>query len=68
MNIKVNEVLDVKGLACPMPIVRTKKMMNTLEAGAVLEIQATDKGSTADLKVPTFRICISTPIFSIRRV
>ena len=50
MNIKVNEVLDVKGLACPMPIVRTKKMMNTLEAGAVLEIQATDKGSTADLK------------------
>lgn len=51
MNMfKANEVLDAKGLACPMPIVKTKKVMNTLEAGHVLEIQATDKGSKADLK------------------
>ncbi|NIK79223.1 rhodanese-related sulfurtransferase/TusA-related sulfurtransferase [Paenibacillus castaneae] len=48
--IKSNSVLDAKGLACPMPIVKTKKAMSSLEAGAVLEIQATDKGSTADLK------------------
>jgi len=46
----VNKVLDAKGLACPMPIVKTKKEMTTLEAGQVMEIQATDKGSTADLK------------------
>lgn len=39
MNIKVNGGLGVKGLGCPMPIVRTKKMMNTLEAEAILEIQ-----------------------------
>ncbi len=49
-NLKVNVVLDAKGLACPMPIVKTKKAMNTLEAGQVLEVQATDKGSIADLK------------------
>ena len=49
-NLKTNMVLDAKGLACPMPIVKTKKMMSTLEAGHVLEILATDKGSTADLK------------------
>ncbi|MHA0856958.1 sulfurtransferase TusA family protein [Paenibacillus sp. CMAA1364] len=48
--IKTNLVLDAKGLACPMPIVKTKKVMNSLEAGQVLEIQATDKGSTADMK------------------
>lgn len=48
--INANSVLDAKGLACPMPIVRTKKAMNNLEAGQVLEIQATDKGSTADMK------------------
>jgi rhodanese-related sulfurtransferase/TusA-related sulfurtransferase len=48
--IKTDSVLDAKGLACPMPIVKTKKSMNGLESGAVLEIQATDKGSTADLK------------------
>ncbi|WP_438821128.1 sulfurtransferase TusA family protein [Desertibacillus haloalkaliphilus] len=33
-----------------MPIVKTKKEMNTLEPGQVIEIQATDKGSTADIK------------------
>jgi rhodanese-related sulfurtransferase/TusA-related sulfurtransferase len=49
-TIKSNVKLDAKGLACPMPIVKTKKVMNGLEAGQVLEVQATDKGSKADLK------------------
>ncbi|MFD1608712.1 sulfurtransferase TusA family protein [Oceanobacillus luteolus] len=48
--IKTDNVLDAKGLSCPMPIVRTKKAMNDLLPGQVIEIQATDKGSTADLK------------------
>jgi rhodanese-related sulfurtransferase/TusA-related sulfurtransferase len=48
-QIKANVILDAKGLACPMPIVKTKKAMNGLEAGQVLEVQATDKGSKADL-------------------
>ena len=50
MNLTTNKVLDAKGLACPMPIVKTKKAMNELEPGQVMEIQATDKGSKADLK------------------
>lgn len=49
-NMNANVILDAKGLACPMPIVKTKKAMNELEAGHVLEVQATDKGSKADLK------------------
>ncbi|PKR85777.1 sulfurtransferase TusA family protein [Heyndrickxia camelliae] len=48
--IKANVILDAKGLTCPMPIVKTKKAMNTLEAGQVIEIQATDKGSRADIQ------------------
>jgi TusA-related sulfurtransferase len=44
-----NKVLDAKGLACPMPIVRTKKAMTELEPGQVLEIHATDKGAKNDL-------------------
>ena len=48
--IKTDFVLDAKGLACPMPIVKTKKAINNLEAGQVLEVQATDKGSKADIK------------------
>ncbi|WP_413361895.1 sulfurtransferase TusA family protein [Lysinibacillus sp. 3P01SB] len=47
--IKSDIQLDAKGLACPMPIVRTKKAMNDVAEGQVLEIQTTDKGSTADL-------------------
>ncbi|MFZ3578927.1 sulfurtransferase TusA family protein [Virgibacillus sp. DJP39] len=49
-TIKANYVLDAKGLACPMPIVKTKKAMKDLEAGQVIEVQATDKGSKADIE------------------
>lgn len=41
--------LDAKGLACPMPIVKTKKAMNDVAEGQVLEVQATDSGSVVDL-------------------
>ncbi|WP_394235887.1 sulfurtransferase TusA family protein [Niallia oryzisoli] len=50
VQIKANEMVDAKGLACPMPIVKTKKAMKELKAGHVLEVQATDKGSKADMK------------------
>lgn len=50
MSITVNESLDTKGLACPMPIVKTKKAITKLKPGQVIEVQATDQGSTADLK------------------
>jgi rhodanese-related sulfurtransferase/TusA-related sulfurtransferase len=49
-SLKTDLLLDAKGLACPMPIVKTKKAMNELQAGQVLEVQATDKGSKADLE------------------
>lgn len=47
--IQANEQLDAKGMACPMPVVKTKKAIKNLEEGQVLEVQATDKGSKADL-------------------
>ncbi|MEK5040422.1 sulfurtransferase TusA family protein [Sporosarcina sp. FSL K6-3457] len=47
--IQANMQLDAKGLACPMPVVKTKKTISDLEEGQVLEVQATDKGSKADL-------------------
>lgn len=50
MAIKADLQLDAKGLACPMPIVKTKKAMMDLMDGQILEVQATDKGSKADLK------------------
>lgn len=41
--------LDAKGLSCPMPIVKTKKAIDTLKSGEVLEVQVTDKGALADI-------------------
>ncbi|MBB4822832.1 rhodanese-related sulfurtransferase/TusA-related sulfurtransferase [Sporosarcina luteola] len=48
--IQTDMKLDAKGLACPMPVVKTKKAMQQLSPGQVLEVQATDKGSIADIK------------------
>src|SRR5699024_1315250 len=50
MEIVANDVLDAKRLACPMPIVKTKKAIKNINPGEVMEVQATDKGSKADLK------------------
>lgn len=48
--IQSDAKLDAKGLACPMPIVRTKKAMKDLQSGQVLEVEATDPGSKSDMK------------------
>lgn len=47
--MKIDKVLDAKGLACPVPIVKTKKAMNEIESGEILEIHTTDKGAKNDL-------------------
>ncbi|MCP3740393.1 sulfurtransferase TusA family protein [Rossellomorea sp. BNER] len=47
--MNVDKVLDVKGLACPMPIVKTRKAMKELESDQILEVQTTDKGAKSDL-------------------
>ncbi|MBF0356110.1 MAG: sulfurtransferase TusA family protein [Alphaproteobacteria bacterium] len=40
--------LDVKGLNCPLPILRAKKAMKDIAVGETLEILATDPGSVKD--------------------
>ncbi len=41
-------MLDAKGLNCPLPILKAKKMLASLEPGDILIIEATDPGSVAD--------------------
>lgn len=48
-ELQADTVVDVTGLTCPMPIVKLKKAMETLESGHVLELQVTDKGALNDL-------------------
>jgi len=39
--------LDVRGLNCPLPILRAKKTLGDLTAGQVLKVMATDPGSAS---------------------
>ena len=48
---EVDKELDVKGLTCPMPLLKAKKTLNDMEAGAVLRVLATDPGSERDFEV-----------------
>ncbi|MGB8516689.1 MAG: sulfurtransferase TusA family protein [Gallionella sp.] len=43
-----NVELDVRQLACPLPILRAKKSLSTMVSGEVLKVVATDAGSPKD--------------------
>ena len=43
-----DQVLDAKGLNCPLPILKAKKALKTMDGGKTLEILSTDPGSVAD--------------------
>ncbi|HSB23650.1 MAG: sulfurtransferase TusA family protein [Ideonella sp.] len=44
---------DASGLACPMPIVKTKKSLADMASGQVLRVIATDPGSVSDMQAFT---------------
>ncbi len=48
--IEYKEELDARGLNCPLPILRTKKAISSLQSGEVLRIVATDPGSVKDFE------------------
>jgi len=47
-EIKVDKVMDLKGLPCPMPIVKVSKGIKEVEVGQVIEAHTTDPGSLSD--------------------
>ena len=48
MNIAVE--LDTKGLSCPLPILKAKKALATMNSGELLRVTATDAGSMRDFQ------------------
>ncbi len=44
------KLLDVRGLKCPMPIIRAKKELQSIGQGEVLKVLATDPGSVLDFQ------------------
>lgn len=47
--LDITQTVDARGLSCPMPIVRTAQAAKGLAPGALIEVLATDPGSTKDL-------------------
>jgi tRNA 2-thiouridine synthesizing protein A len=48
-DTKADVVLDTKGMNCPMPVLKTKKAIDSLPSGQVLEVISTDQGSKSDI-------------------
>lgn len=55
MNAKMTKLelieVDATGMACPMPLLKAKRALNTMEAGQQLRLLATDSGSQRDFQV-----------------
>lgn len=45
-----DQVLDAKGLNCPLPILRAKKALKDVPMGGTLEVLATDPGAVKDFE------------------
>jgi tRNA 2-thiouridine synthesizing protein A len=48
--MQYDKEFDASGLACPMPIVKTKKSLADMSSGQVLRVIATDPGSVCDMQ------------------
>jgi tRNA 2-thiouridine synthesizing protein A len=46
----VDHVLDARGKNCPLPILEIRKTLKAMETGEVVQMLATDPGSTNDMK------------------
>jgi tRNA 2-thiouridine synthesizing protein A len=43
------DVLDARGLICPLPVIRTQQRIESLGHGALLDVLATDPGTLHDV-------------------
>jgi len=48
---KFDQELDVRGLNCPLPLLRTKKALSRMEPGQVLKVLTTDPAAEIDFRV-----------------
>ena len=48
-TIQAQKVVDARGTSCPGPILAAKKGMAEVKVGEIMEVLATDTGTTKDL-------------------
>ena len=50
MTQPVTAELDARGLNCPLPILKTRKQLKSMQTGGVLKVISTDPGSVKDME------------------
>jgi TusA-related sulfurtransferase len=48
--MEIDQELDTRGLNCPLPILKAKKVLNGMESGQLLKVVSTDPGSMRDFQ------------------
>lgn len=48
-DMTIDEIVDLKGLNCPMPMLKTKKALQGAAADTIMQIEITDSGSKNDM-------------------
>lgn len=48
--MQIHQEVDTRGLNCPLPILKAKKALATMESGQLLKVVATDAGSLRDFQ------------------
>ena len=44
-KIKADKILNLKGFSCPIPLLKTKKALEQIKSGQILQIIVSDPGS-----------------------
>ncbi|MET1028246.1 MAG: sulfurtransferase TusA family protein [Dongiaceae bacterium] len=44
----MTKIFDARGMKCPLPVLKARRLLRDMQPGEVLEIQATDPGAPAD--------------------
>jgi TusA-related sulfurtransferase len=57
-------LLDVSGLRCPMPLLKTKQALSSMSSGQVVKVVCTDAGSWRD--IPAFVELTSHALLSLK--
>jgi TusA-related sulfurtransferase len=50
-EFKIAKTLDVKGLLCPIPVLKAKRAIGEIDTGEVMEILSTDPAAKVDIPV-----------------
>jgi tRNA 2-thiouridine synthesizing protein A len=59
-------ILDARGLSCPLPVLKARKALRALPAGATIEVLSTDPGSLEDF--PVFCQSAGHELLEVRQV